>query len=144
MTPVPFDPERDGPALRRLVEQYARAVDRRDPDRLAEVFTDDAVLITLAGEVRGHEQLRSIPRRLDRYRATMHLLGSHHTETAADGTAIGWTDCVAHHVYERDGVERVHVMYLRYHDCFRATEAGWRIAERRLELLWDEDHPLRT
>jgi hypothetical protein len=132
MTLARFDPGRDGPAIRRLVEQYARAVDRRDPDQLVEVFTDDAVLVTLVGEVRGHEQLRSIPRRLARYRATMHLLGSHHTAPEPDGSAAGWTDCVAHHVY------------LRYHDRFRATPAGWRIAERRLELLWDEDHPLRT
>ncbi len=143
MRPAPFDPDRDGAALRRLVEQYARAVDQRDPELLLGVFTADAVLSTLRGEVRGHEQLRSIPRRLERYRATMHLLGSHHTEADDDG-ARGWTDCVAHHVYEHDGVERVHVMYLRYHDRFRATELGWRIAERRLELLWDEDHPLRT
>lgn len=145
MTPGFAPDDEDRAQLRHLVHEYARAVDERDVGRFVEVFTVDGVLRTLTGEVRGHDDLARIPPRLARYRATMHLLGNHDVELAADrATAAGTTDCVARHVYEANGVDRVYVMYLRYHDRYRRDEGVWRIEERRLELLWDEDHPLRT
>lgn len=41
-------------------------------------------------------------------------------------------------------MERVYVMHIRYDDRYRRVGGGWRIAERRLHVLWDEDHPLRS
>ncbi len=131
--------------LRRLVERYARSVDDRDAAAFADVFTDDAVLITGRGEVRGREQLLAVPARLERYRVTMHLVGNHDVQLAADGVAAsGWTYCIARHVYAVGDAERVSVMHIRYDDRFRRQPDGWRITERRLAVLWEEDHPLRT
>lgn len=139
------DQTRDLLLLRQLVEQYARGADERDATRFADVFTDDAVLHTGRGVVRGRDELVTVAPKLARYRATMHLVGNHYVDLADDGeTATGLAYCVASHVYEQDGVERVYVMHIRYHDSYRRVGDGWRIAERRLELLWDEDRPLRS
>jgi uncharacterized protein (TIGR02246 family) len=140
---------RDRLELRRLVEQYARGADDRDAVLYADVFTDDAVLYTNMGEVRGRDALLKIAPKLARYRVTMHLVANHYvdfapaTSGAVRDAATGSVYCIAKHVYERDGVERVYVMHIRYDDQYRRLDGGWRIAERRLNLLFDEDHALR-
>jgi hypothetical protein len=132
--------------LRRLVEQYARGADRRDPELYAGAFTDDAVLFTNRGEVKGRDALLAVPPRLGRYKATMHLVGNHYVwfDDASDDRATGETYCVARHMYERDGIERVYVMMIRYEDEYTRVDGVWKIALRRLDLLWDEDRPLRS
>jgi uncharacterized protein (TIGR02246 family) len=140
------DEARDRMELRQVVEQYARGVDTRNPELFADAFTDDALLVTNTGEVRGRERLLELPPRLARYQATMHLVGNHYVffEADRDDRAAGQTYCVAHHAYEKDGVDRVYVMMIRYDDEYVRLDGGWRIAVRRLHLLWDEDHPLRS
>jgi hypothetical protein len=137
---------RDRMALRLLVEQYARGADARDPELYAGAFTDDAVLHTNRGEVRGRDELLAVPPRLGRYDATMHLIGNHYVwfGDGPDAGATGETYCVAHHKYERDGVGRVYVMMIRYDDEYVRVGGGWKIAVRRLTLLWDEDRPLQS
>jgi uncharacterized protein (TIGR02246 family) len=139
----PVDDLHDRSLLRRLVEQYAAGADQRDAALYADVFTDDGLLVTQVGEVRGRESLLKIAPKLARYRVTMHLVGNHHV-AFADGGATGSAYCVARHVYAHDDGERVYVMHIRYDDVYRRVGTGWRIAERRLVLLWDEDHPLRS
>jgi hypothetical protein len=141
---------RDRLELRRLVEQYALGADERDAVLYADVFTDDAVLFTNMGEVRGRDALLTIAPKLGRYRVTMHLVANHYVDFApaepggVPDEAAGSAYCIAKHVYEKDDVERVYVMHIRYHDQYRRVDGNWRIAERRLQLLWDEDHPLRS
>ena len=140
-----LDDVRDRLQLRALVEQYARGADERDPELYAGAFTDDGYLHTGRGEIRGREALLAVAPKLARYRVTMHLVGNHYVDFAPDrSSATGVAYCDASHVYEEDGVERVYVMHIRYHDVYRRVGDGWRIAERRLELLWDEDRPLRS
>lgn len=135
----------DERAVRRLAERYALAVDRRDAEALAELFAADAVLVTAGGEMRGHDDIRAIPQRLgERYRVTHHLVSGHDVRfEPSAAAATGTVECLAKHVYEQEGIERVYVMHLRYHDRYRRDGDRWVFAERRLELLWDEDHPLR-
>jgi uncharacterized protein (TIGR02246 family) len=130
-------------ALRNLVEQYARGADTRDAVLFADVFTDDAVLVTNRGEVRGREELLTIAPRLGRYRATMHLVANHYVDFHDGDHASGVTYCQASHMREVDGVDMVYVMMIVYHDVYVRETRGWRIAERRLEVLWDEDRALR-
>jgi uncharacterized protein (TIGR02246 family) len=139
-----IDQVRDRSALRRLVEKYARAADQRDAVGYADVFTDDAVLVTQVGEVRGRERLLTIAPRLERYRVTMHIVANHYVDfDESDPTrATGAAYCVARHVHEVEGIDRVYVMHIRYDDVYRKTGDDWRIAERRLDVLWTEDHPL--
>ncbi|MCB0993657.1 MAG: nuclear transport factor 2 family protein [Acidimicrobiales bacterium] len=130
--------------LRLLAEQYARGADTRDAVLYADVFTDDAVLVTNRGEIRGREQLLTIAPKLGRYEVTMHFVGNHHVvfDDADTDRASGQVLCTAEHVYTDDDVRRVYVMKIRYHDDYRRTPAGWRIQNRSLELLWDDDRPL--
>ena len=43
-----------------------------------------------------------------------------------------------------DGVDWVYVMQIVYHDVYVREPRGWRISDRKLELLWDEDRPLKV
>ncbi len=137
------DETSDRLALRRLAEQYARGADTRDAELYADVFTDDGVLVTTRGEVTGREELLTIAPRLGRYRATMHLVGNHYAEFQDADHATGIAYCQASHVTARDEGDTVYVMQIVYHDDYVREPRGWRIAKRRLELLWDEDRPLK-
>lgn len=156
--------DRDRQLLRRLVESYARAADRRDPEAFAAVFTDDGVLSVEGHDMRGRDALLLVAPRLSKYRVTEHLVVSHHVDLGDAGSvgagsgdagsggagsgdadvAVGEVSCIASHVYDRDGTDRVRVMHIRYDDRYRRTEHGWRIEERRLVLLFEEDRPLAT
>jgi hypothetical protein len=138
-----FDDSADRLRLRQLVEQYARGADTRDAVLFADVFTDDAVLYTSTGEIRGRTDLLKVAPRLARYRATMHLVGNHYVTFDGAGHAHGLAYCDASHMREVEGVDWVYVMRIVYHDVYVRETSGWRIRERRLELLWDEDRPLR-
>jgi len=131
-------------ALRSLVEQYARGADTRDADLYADVFTDDAVLHTGRSEVVGRADLLTIAPRLARYRVTMHMVGNHYVTFLDDDHATGLAYCQASHVRDVEGVDWVYVMQIVYHDTYVLEPRGWRISERRLELLWDEDRPLKA
>jgi uncharacterized protein (TIGR02246 family) len=136
------DETSDRVALRMLVEQYARGADTRDAALFADVFSDDGVLVTSRGEVKGREELLTIAPKLSRYRATMHLVANHSVDFQDGDHATGVTYCQASHVREVEGVDKVYVMNIVYHDVYVREPRGWRIAHRRLELPWDEDRPL--
>jgi uncharacterized protein (TIGR02246 family) len=131
-------------ALRALVQQYARGADTRDAELYADVFTDDAYLHTGRGEIVGREALLTVAPRLARYRVTMHLVANHDVVFDNDDLAHGTAYCQASHVRDVDGVDWVYVMQIIYHDIYVREPRGWRIKERRLELLWDEDRPLKA
>lgn len=128
----------DRDTLWHLVQRYAVAVDARDAEALAELFADDAVLITPMGELRGREAIATIPARLRRYARTHHEL--HDQEVIAIGSvdARATATCTATHVTATDGVDEVYVMHLRYHDRFVRVGGGWRFARRRLEVVREE------
>ena len=131
-------------ALRSLVEQYARGADTRDAELYADVFTDDAVLHTGRSEIVGRADLLTIAPRLARYRVTMHMVGNHYVTFLDGDHATGLAYCQASHVRDVEGVDWVYVMQIVYHDTYVLEPRGWRISERRLELLWDEDRPLKA
>ena len=58
--------------------------------------------------------------------------------------AHGDAYCQASHVRDVDGVDWVYVMQIVYHDVYVREPRGWRISDRKLELLWDEDRPLKV
>jgi len=124
-------------ALTDLAGLYASLVDARDFAALGGLFTDDAVLVTTAGQRRGRDEILDAMRGLERYESTFHVVGQ--TRHWREGTAtFGETACVAHHWRARDGVTRDHVMFIRYHDTF-ARGARWRFARRELEVVRTQD-----
>ncbi|MFF2508190.1 nuclear transport factor 2 family protein [Streptomyces sp. NPDC058067] len=129
--------------LRRLVETYALAVDRRDRDLLGEVFTPDARLVvhradgTVGRDRTSAQERAQILDELAAFRHTFHLVGNHLADV--DGsTATGVVYCLAHH-YDADPRGSVDlVIPVRYEDDYVRTPDGWRIAARTVHLLWHE------
>ena len=136
--------------LRQLAYRYARAADRRDYEAFREVFTSDGRVAGVPGdafpgeptfEMVGHEDICKGMRGLDRYDKTFHFVGNQLIDLDGDA-ATGETYCVAHHLYEQDGVRMNYTMFIRYQDRYRRTERGWRLAERLLNLDFDRHVPV--
>ncbi len=125
-----------------LAALYAVIVDQRDFARFDEVFTDDALLDTGRGQRSGLEEITDAMSGLLRYEATSHILGQQLLSVTDNGEIEGVTYCEAHHL-RVDGDERIdHVMHIHYRDRFVRTPDGWRIAYRRLAVLWTADQPV--
>ena len=137
----------DRAALRDLVEAYGRAIDRRDASLLVSLFTEDGALVFYedgapARERRGHDALAGIIDYVSRYSVTTHFIGNHTAWVDGD-RATGETYCLAHHVSERDGEQRLVVMSIRYQDGYVRTGGAWKFERRDFLLDWQEDRPLR-
>jgi hypothetical protein len=137
-------------AIQYLVHTYARSADRRESATAAGCFTDDGRLLifregdgdTPTTERTGHAQIAEAMDGLSRWQVTMHMVGQHTSWLDGD-SATGETYCLAHHLYERDGVRMDRVMHIRYLDQYRRTPDGWRIAERHLHEDWVEYRPVK-
>ncbi len=137
-------------ALRALADDYASACDRRDSDMFVSAFHPDAVLVvhatgdpdTTVATIRGHDQLATIPGRLDQYDRTYHFVGN--TRYAIDAnSATGEVYCLAHHLTlepassdAQSGTDLV--MFIRYLDAYRRVSGRWGIDERRVMVDWTE------
>ncbi|MHA7837176.1 MAG: nuclear transport factor 2 family protein [bacterium] len=143
-----MDPEpeaRDERALRQLAYRYARMIDRRDWGLLPLVFTETAHLSGPGYAMNGHAELREGLATIDRFSATMHCVMNPVFEIEGEGGgARGEIYCVANHLHEREGVPLKLDMGIRYEDRYERTGAGWRIAERVLNLVWQQELPLET
>lgn len=141
--PIPVDVRL---ALAELAARYAVTVDLRDFDRLRDVFVADCRLDTGRAVRDGIEAVVAAMQGLHRYEATNHVLGQQLLEPDG-GDVRGVTYCTAHHllvddVDDPDGGRTDTVMHIRYHDRFVSTGAGWRIATRRLEVVWTDRRPV--
>ena len=145
--PIPVDVRL---ALAELAARYAVSVDLRDFDRLRGVFVPECRLDTGRAVRNGIEAVVAAMQGLHRYEATNHVLGQQLLES--DGADVrGITYCTAHHLLvddvedadgDGDGGRTDTVMHIRYHDRFVSTGAGWRIATRRLEVVWTDRRPV--
>jgi hypothetical protein len=132
----------DERALRALVLAYARHADRREPERLADLFEADASLRMVwrggavpPAESRGRGQIAKAVGQLRHFVATFHLVGNHSIDVAGD-SASGEVYCEAHHLAS-DGVD--HVMFIRYLDRYRRDGGVWRFADRETFVEWTEE-----
>ena len=139
----------DERALRALALAYALHADRREGERVAELFAPDAALRMSwrdgraeAVESRGHRHIASVIRRLREFTATFHLVANH-TVTVDGDHADGVVYCEAHHLSEADGRTTDQVMYINYLDRYRRTDEGWRFADRETNVQWIEQRTIR-
>jgi uncharacterized protein (TIGR02246 family) len=131
----------DRQAIADLVHAYCRHFDQNEPDEVAALFTDDAVVdygpeaATIVGSAAiaatiavGLEQT---------FAATSHHVSN--IQLAFDGPdrATGVTYLYAWHRY-RDGAPDGE-LWARYHHRFERTAAGWRIAELVLRAAGTKD-----
>jgi hypothetical protein len=133
-----------------LVKDYAHFVDRREPDAVAELFTEDGVLAVYNGDpdvvepdrVRsGRHEISTAMAWMSRYEMTTHFLGQQTVDIDGD-TASGETYCMAHHITDVDGARHDKVMAIRYLDRYRRVGAEWKFEERRLAVDWIDDREL--
>ena len=138
-------------ALSDVTARYAQAVDRRNQDVLAALFTADAVLIqppalvrpNRDAELRGNAEIAAgLVAAVAHLRATHHVVGQQIIAASDRDTASAETYCTAHHIYARRDDIRDHSIAIRYQDTFRRDESGWRIARRELQIDFAEDRPV--
>jgi hypothetical protein len=136
-------------ALRARVDRYAVAVDARDRDGFAGLFTPDGALAVYETddgappvvEYAGPDALRSVMDLLSGFSTTFHLMANHLAVVAGD-EGTGDVYCMAHHIVEaEDGGETDLVMYIRYRDSYVRTPEGWRFARRDVMRQWTEERP---
>lgn len=124
-------------ALHDLAHLYGFVMDERDLDGLDRLFTDDARLGSADGvfDARGLEAIAAT------YRGRYEVLGATHhfvhsalariddeDPDSARGLVSGHAEVV------RNG--ETMLVALRYHDVYRRTERGWRIAERVMGYMY--------
>lgn len=130
-------------ALRRLVQLYARAVDRNEPELFVSLFLDSAVIEGPGFRVEGHEQIRTVPGMLvQQFRSTMHCVFNQ-TVTIDGDLAKGETYCIAYHRIDgEDGRPSTLDWAIRYQDSFARLGQEWRISHRLLVVEWTRIGPV--
>jgi uncharacterized protein (TIGR02246 family) len=129
----------DEQALLHLANRYAQAVDRRDAEALASLFTADGGIDRPGSSWRGHDQIRAIVVRLTTlYASTFHTVRNQAVTIDSD-TAEGETYSVAMHMMPPgDGRQKRMDMGIRYQDRFVRENGAWLFAVRELIVDWVE------
>jgi ketosteroid isomerase-like protein len=113
------------------------ATDRGDYEAKGRFFSADAVMYHGDGqEVRGVEALSATARDVVGQFVTTHSFAN--TDIVVHGDeAEAVTHAIAHVVV--DGGRRLLVRGLRYEDRLALTASGWRITQRRHQVLWQHE-----
>jgi 3-phenylpropionate/cinnamic acid dioxygenase small subunit len=132
----------DKQSIAETIYRYAQAVDRRDPDLLAAVFTADGWLHL--GTYDG-----SAKELVARWRAaeptdflqTHHQVGNILVEFRGGGTAVAVTYLTALQRARHDGSLVDEIVRARYLDNLVKKGDGWLLSERRLVYDWSHVGP---
>ena len=134
----------DREEIRRVVMDFARAVDRRDWDLMRSCFhpgaRDDHG--AFAGDAEDYVAwvAENLPRFAER---TMHFIGNVIVELDGPGTARSESYVIGYHRYTReDGTRADWIAAGRYLDRFEKRAGAWKIADRRLVWEWVRDEPV--
>jgi 3-phenylpropionate/cinnamic acid dioxygenase small subunit len=128
-------------ALNELGVRYARHVDRREFDRLGEIFPADGSIAVFPGDPATHAPLYGMNslaeiqgafELLKRYQNTFHFIGQQLTFEADANSARGETYCIASHFHQKNNQDHNFVMYIRYQDRFAKIDGRWKIQSRQL------------
>jgi uncharacterized protein (TIGR02246 family) len=134
--------------LQELAFAYAAALDERDAEAFAGLFTPDGHLGVYEPDPEqqllgydGRDEIRTAVALLDPYDETLHVMTNHRVVLDGDD-ATGTVYCLAHHITVRDGARHNLVMTIRYHDRYRRSGGAWRFAHRKIVRLWNERRPV--
>ena len=133
------DPLADRLAIIDTVVAYATAIDTRNWDLFASLFTPDALWEYKAGDERHTGPVQIVGRvqpTIDLLDATQHLLTNHVVAIEGD-TAAHACYYLAQHLLG----DRRFLAAGRYTDELRRTDGRWRISSRVLVGTWSEGDP---
>jgi uncharacterized protein (TIGR02246 family) len=138
-------------AISDLVHAYAQGVDRREPEAVARLFTEDGVFVAYAtpgateptSRSQGRAEITRAIGMARHYKQTTHTVGNHLATVDGD-RASGQTRMVAYHVLGEEGAETLLVWHILYLDEYVRGTEGWRIRERILRVDLVSDQPLRS
>ena len=134
-------------SIRNLVDQYAYCADTRDAQGQMALFTEDTQFIVFM-DAKAPEPTQVINKKADlfpvfdnlnTYRATMHFNGQSTVLELNDDTATGMAYCIEHHQTITDGVQKLMIANIKYHDSFVKQNGKWLFAERKLMVDWIEN-----
>jgi len=127
-------------AVRHVLLQYCRGIDRMDQALVRSCYHDDAVDTHGSFEGGVDEFLDWVWKLLGKYDGTMHFLGNMLVEVDPTDSrvALAETYGIAHHWSINPDPKRNLVTGFRYVDRFelRGQEEGWRIARRVATTEW--------
>lgn len=116
-----------------LISRYGRAVDDRDLDAVASMYTADATFDSRSGPMEGREALLGYYRdQLRSYTVTYHYAHSQTVDFIDDDTATGIVQAHAELAIDRRGV----LVALRYLDEYVREDGVWRFRSRRAQQLY--------
>jgi uncharacterized protein (TIGR02246 family) len=136
LTSLAFAQDDDPLVMRRacedLVHGYAFYRDRHDAVAYADLFTEDAVLVVLGETYRGRDVIRKRLEEAANGPATRHMMSSVRIEAAGPGEATGISYAT---IWQGPASDRpVPIQQFaavgEYHDRYRRTAEGWKIARR--------------
>lgn len=123
----------DRDAIRRLVHDYGLAVDDRDFTVLANLFADDAVMLSAEGLVEGRNKvIETFKRRLSDYTMTFHVAHTIGVDLLGVGKASGIVTGSAQLAIGG----RTFMVALRYHDEYSKDDERWRFVARRQAVFY--------
>ena len=133
-------------ACERLVIEYARARDTMDREGYVDMFTEDGVLMVAGQHLEGRDAIRERTNNWPRNYVPRHLMTNIDIRPVDETTATG-VSYVMIIVGEREEgatgpitVSGFRVMG-EYHDEFRLTDDGWKIARRELTITFSVAAP---
>src|ERR1700756_1209533 len=137
-------------AIRELVEAYAHCADRRDAKGQMSLFTADTHFVvymnakdpTPSQELPSREALVPVFADLNKYAATMHLVGQSTILTLTADRGTGEAYCPAHHLTIGGEKRQLMIASLRYYDTFVKVDGAWLFAERLLYVDWIEERAM--
>lgn len=129
----------DETEIRQTIALYSVALDSRDPDRLTDVFTEDAEL-EMAGFTTRAAWIGHLHTALPEFDATQHKLGLPLIKVDGDG-AHSRTYFRAMHVKASAGEDPCFEIGGWYDDELRRLPEGWRIVKRTGVPLWGGGNP---
>ncbi|WP_190812834.1 nuclear transport factor 2 family protein [Saccharopolyspora pogona] len=136
-------------ALRELVDSYAYVLDNRLQKKFGTLFCAEGRLVVPhpAGGDRpklvfdGGDGWARAFALLAPFTATVHFVGNHLVSIGGDD-ATGETYCLAHELYDHDGVGRMIVRCVRYTDTYLRVAGKWFFHTRELTIAWISDQAL--
>ena len=127
----------DESEIQKVLFRYAQALDEKDWTLLATCFLESAIGdYEMIGRLEGYAAIEGICRKaLDPMSHTQHLIGNVLINVDQD-EALSSCYFQAQHVRPDFPGGSMNIIAGRYEDQLVRTDAGWKIRERKLSVLW--------